>query len=231
MPTLAELEKLAEMYLLAKSDESKQDSFVQEIAFAFSELYNRGISELIYDPTGREYYGCGLQLCQEKMMTSAELDSLELGMEDAANFAVLPQFSRMGRHDRFPIFITKQAFKIDSLDEFLNVLVDHESVHTKDLMEGIDIGDIFFLDYKNAHRLRFGALCAISEVRADENLLDEAKNKGLTGTNTYFRRKSRILDRLQKIKDVNRYPYNKFEERVTTIFLDEFYKRQQHKSI
>lgn len=222
--------ELQKEYAAAKTDESKRERFVLALAFAFRELYSGSASELIYDPHGKIHRETVWQSYRDGILTGEELDYQGI-VYDTANFSVFCPIKKIGTDAKSPVFIKKNSFNINSLDEFLNVLLDHELVHTEDMMNGVKVSDKLILNHKTIPKIRLGLWGRITEARAYENMRIQAENKGLANTETYLRAKKNVATNLQTVKDIGKSPYSDFEKEVALAFLDMFHQRQQHKTI
>jgi hypothetical protein len=194
----------------AKADESVRQQYLDQILLQCPESVER----IIYDPRSKKL--------NEKIHNSIREtypDSITRERELSKNIinpgaAVIFFNSWLGLGKKHPIFVSDPCFTIALHEGYiLNMLVDHEAVHAKQMMHGINIGAIT-INKDNLDLMRESTIYNITEVLAYKNEMSMFPVRGISDLIYPFSAKAMLSHYESYLKTRLNIPKSDFERQV-----------------
>lgn len=168
-------------FLEAKSNPELRQPYLDSIMSQCPE----SVEALVYDPEFTHRFSYADSLVVEGHLDGAELER-EKPLMQITYFMVVYSPSRLGLGGKIPIFISNSGFdKMKDEPYFLNCVLDHEAVHTDDVMYGLRLHDGILIDHTNVDQLSPNTIIGLREIRAYRNQLNMLGKRGIK--NSIFR--------------------------------------------
>lgn len=137
------------------------------------------VQELVYDPDWKLREAHEDKLIAEGHLEKSELENARL-CSKGAYFLVVFSPSLLGLGRKHPIFVSDNGFnKMKSESHFLSSVLDHEALHTNDLMHGMKLPNNILIDHSNIGELSPQTVINAREAIAYRNQLRNLKNRGV----------------------------------------------------
>jgi len=162
------------------------------------------VKTLYYDPDKTKLYSWGYNRVHKKK-------SKKKNRNTYASVKYMPY--NLGKGKTLPIFVFNPVFeKLDSEAQLLNVLIDHESFHVRDIVSGINMNNGIRIDYTNICELNPDSFKDLLEIRALDNQIKKLEDRGICDE---WYREWLFSDRdHHKLRLTRRKPKSELEEKV-----------------
>lgn len=162
-------------YLEAKENDKLKQAYLDSIMQHCPE----SVQALVYDPDWSNRNSYLDLLIAEGYVFINKTETLK-GHLNEAYFIVLFPHLLIGKGRKSPIFVSNKGFeKTKTEAHFLNSLLDHETVHTDDLMYGIRPKKGICINHYNINQVSPTIITNLEEVLAYRNQFKKFKEKGI----------------------------------------------------
>lgn len=162
-------------FLQAKANDKLKQKYLDKVV----QYCPESVRALVYDPDWSNKNSYIDLLTVENYLDSNKGEEIKHCLKDAYFIVVFPH-SLLGAERKSPIFVSNRGFeKMKSEAHFMNSLLDHEALHTDDLMHGIRPKEGICINSDNAKQLNPRIITHLEEVLAYKNQLKKFKEKGI----------------------------------------------------